>query len=119
MYSADNGFFMHIQLFSGLDQFLNNEKLVKATRTISVTLHFLPLISQHTAGAIVGQMSSAQATTNSSMTMTETTKIQLGIYLAYMHIKLYFGCICMLECELLTLVQASQPWHKNSGCSTL
>jgi hypothetical protein len=71
---------MHIQLTSGLDQSVNTKKLLKATRTISVTMHFLPLISQHTAGAIVDRMSSVQETTNSSMTLTETTKIQLGIY---------------------------------------
>ena len=53
------------------------------------------------------------------MTMNETTKIQLGIYVAYMHVQLTSGSICMLECELLTLVQASQPWRKNSGYTTL
>jgi hypothetical protein len=54
----------HIKLISGLDQSVNTEKLVKATRTINVTLHFLPLISQHTAGAIVSSLSSVQETTN-------------------------------------------------------
>jgi len=43
------------------------------------------------------------------MTMTDTTKIQLGIYLAYMHVQLNFDCVCMLECELWTLVQALRP----------
>lgn len=46
---------------------ISQSTLVKASRTNSVTLHFLPLVSQQTAGAIVGRLSSVQEITNDKL----------------------------------------------------
>lgn len=66
IHSAANGFFITHKAYQWFGS-VNNQKLVKPTRTISVTLHFLPLVSQQTAGAIVCRLSSVQETTNNKL----------------------------------------------------